>query len=76
MIENQALLAELRAEFPSTEIFYGKFDITDKNCILITLDRIVETIGNIDVFVNGAGVLWEDRIEETIAINLVSLCFN
>lgn len=75
MMENSELLMNLKAEFPSTKVVYDKFDITDKNGIKNTLENIVSTIGNIDVLVNGAGVFWEDKIEQMIAINLVSTLF-
>lgn len=72
MMQNQELLTKLKKEFPRTNIFYEKFDITRKDCIEKALGEIVNQITRIDVFVNGAGVLWEDRIEEMFAINVVS----
>ncbi|KAL5276335.1 hypothetical protein ACFFRR_001901 [Megaselia abdita] len=73
LLENQELLESLRKQFPKTNIYYEKFDITSSNCIKNTLDKVIYTIRNIDVFVNGAGVLWEDKVEEMIAINLTGL---
>ncbi|TDG48068.1 hypothetical protein AWZ03_005485 [Drosophila navojoa] len=70
---NEQLLAVWQAQYPNTEIFYHKVDITQKTEIEAAYKAAAERLGHFDVVVNGIGLMNDNFVELTIQINLLGL---
>ncbi|EDW17382.1 alcohol dehydrogenase 2 [Drosophila mojavensis] len=70
---NEQLLAAWQAQYPNTDIFYQKVDITQKSEIEAAYKAAAERLGHFDVVVNGIGLMNDNFVELTIQINLLGL---
>ncbi|KAH8273830.1 hypothetical protein KR044_001574, partial [Drosophila immigrans] len=70
---NEQILDDWQSQYPNTEIFYQKVDITQRPDIEAAYKVTAERLGHFDLVVNGMGLLDDRQIELTIQINLVGL---
>nr|AAB17138.1 alcohol dehydrogenase 1 [Drosophila buzzatii] len=69
-IENPAAIAELKALNPNVTVTFYTYDVTvsvaESTKLLKT---IFDQLKTVDLLINGAGILDEDQVERTIAVN-------
>ncbi|EDW76909.1 uncharacterized protein Dwil_GK14485 [Drosophila willistoni] len=74
LMENDKILSTWQQNYPQTDIFYHKVDITKKSNIEAAYKATSEHLnGHIDVVVNGMGLMNDRHIELTIEINLLGV---
>lgn len=71
VIADAEKLAQLQSRFSEANIIPLVTDITKKDAIEGTFQTILDKFKQIDIVVNGAGILREDDLELVIATNLV-----
>lgn len=68
---NEQLLGDWQSKYASTKIIYRKLDITQKSEIEAAYKEADALVGQIDVVINGMGLMDDRHVELTIQINLV-----
>lgn len=71
-VERPEIIEDLQVKNPETEIIYMTLNVSKKPDIEVCLKNIVDRIQFIDVLVNGAGIVADQNVELSIAVNLVS----
>ncbi|EDV95767.1 alcohol dehydrogenase [Drosophila grimshawi] len=70
---NEQLLTTWQTQYPNTEIFYQKLDITQKSEIEAAYKAAGARLGHFDLVVNGIGLINDQLVELTIQINLLGV---
>lgn len=73
MADPRNLVQQLKTEFPGKTVTFHKVDVTKKSDIQHAFNETVKEFGCVDVMVNGAGIIKESSIEDTLHVNLVCL---
>lgn len=64
---------KMELDHQGAEISFHKVDVRNKDEIFNALTKVTKSFGNIDILINGAGILRESSIEDTLHVNLVSI---
>lgn len=75
MREDNEKVAQLKTKFKEANIIFLLADATKRDVIKGTFRTILKKFKQIDVVINGAGILREREIELVIATNLVRVIF-
>lgn len=70
--ENEENVQQLKDEFGKANIVLMLTDVTKRDDVEQTFNKILKLIQQIDIVVNCAGICCDKDIERTIAVNLVS----
>ncbi|XP_030385913.1 fat body protein 2 [Scaptodrosophila lebanonensis] len=72
-MENVEMMKKLQAENPSVKLMFMQMNLMEKSSIEQAMKKIGQTMGHIDVLINGMDVLADKDVEQTIGINLMGL---
>lgn len=75
IVDENAFLYDLRSKYPNNKVIYYKVDVRSKTDLQQSFSQVLQQFGCIDFVVNGAGIINEHNIEDTLHINLVSFYF-
>lgn len=73
MCDSRNAIDQLKTEFPTKTVLFYKADVTKKMEIEDAYDKTVKEFGYVDVVINGAGIVKESSVEDTMHVNLVSV---
>lgn len=73
MCDGSEKLAQLKEQFNEANIIFLATDITKRDMIERSFQTILDEFKQIDVVVNGAGLIREKEIELVVATNLVRM---
>lgn len=67
------MLKKLQAIDTTTKVMFVQMNVADFSSIERAVKQIVGVVGNIDLLINGVGVVGDKDVETTINVNLVSV---
>ncbi|KAL5292259.1 hypothetical protein ACFFRR_011196 [Megaselia abdita] len=73
VVERPQIIKDLQSGFPETKISFMSLDVSKKPEIETCLRKIIQKIEFIDILVNGAGIVADQNVELSIAVNLTGL---
>lgn len=71
--DNGNVTESLGESFKTKRILFEKTDVRSKTNVKNAFKKILEKFNKIDIVINSAGIINEQNVEDTIAINLVCI---
>ncbi|XP_055846510.1 alcohol dehydrogenase 2-like [Episyrphus balteatus] len=75
VVEKPELIKAMKACNPSTNVFFVKLDISNKEKVVKCFDDLFAKLKHIDILFNGSGLCNEFKPEITVGVNLLGVMF-
>lgn len=66
---------QLKALFPQNKIIFESVNVKDKADVEKAFKKAIDEFGTIDIVINGAGVLNDNNVENTIGVNILGVIY-